>query len=111
VCHPVTSKRLNSKQKLAKVFRNPDIIGAIAQYDRHLWICEQCFNKLEENIDNSSLYYSHYWQNFYYSKEAANKLVKQHNLEEFGKNPITMEPRDDGDEDEDEFISYNDKGI
>lgn len=104
----MTSKRLNSKQKLATVFRHPEILEALEQYDRHHWICEQCYNKLEGAPDNSlTSYYDHYWANFFHSKSAANKLVKQHNLTQFDRHPITKEPRDDADDD----ICYNDKEI
>jgi len=99
---------VTAKQKLAFLFKHPETLEAIELYDRHHKICDECYNKLEGAPDNSEQYYDHYWQNWTHSQSQANKLVTQHNLTQFGRQPITKQPRDDCDDD---VLSDNDKEI
>lgn len=86
---------MTGKEKLAYLFQHPQILEAIEQYDKHRRICKQCFNELQNADDNSEHYYEHYWANWFHSQQEANKLVTQHNLSQFGRHPITKQPRDD----------------
>ena len=89
---------MDSRQKLKYLFQHPDTLEAIQMYDRHQSVCERCYDKLQSADDNSENYYDYYWQNWIHSQSQANKLVKQHNLTLFGRQPITQRPRDDAED-------------
>jgi len=88
---------MSNKNKLKKLFEQPNLIEVLQEYDLCYDLCRQSSLKLNQADDNSEAYYELYWDQFYGNKEVGDRLYHDYDLNQLNRKKIDFNIRDDGD--------------